>query len=318
MGPVVKSPAGEVPVESLGFGGSPRLDGEDPDHVRLLAETCDELPPILVHRPTMQVIDGRHRLRAAILRGAERIAVMFFDGDERAAFILGVRANITHGRPLSLADRREAAARVFELHPEWSDRAVARCVGLSPDTVGNVRRRSTVDSGQMNVRLGRDGRVRPLDSSQGRLRAGEILTARPSASLREVAREAGIAVGTVRDVRERIRRGADVLPERANTAGRNAVPPVKAEKKGRVEAEDVTSMLQSLRRDPSLRFTEAGRRLLRWLDQHTVSQVEEAWLITAVPPHCANVVAELVRADALARHELAEAIEQRADQASIG
>ena len=58
-----------VPVELLRHADSPRLDGESPDHIRTLAESGSDLPPILVHRETMRVIDGMHRLRAAILNG---------------------------------------------------------------------------------------------------------------------------------------------------------------------------------------------------------------------------------------------------------
>ena len=63
-----------VPVSSLLSGDSPRLAGENLEHVQLLA-VVQGLPPILVHRSTMRVIDGMHRLRAAKLRGDETIAV---------------------------------------------------------------------------------------------------------------------------------------------------------------------------------------------------------------------------------------------------
>ncbi|MEU4746566.1 ParB/RepB/Spo0J family partition protein, partial [Actinosynnema sp. NPDC023658] len=122
---------------------SPRLDGEDPDHIRLLAGTTAPLPPILVHRSTMRVIDGMHRLRAAMLRGDTEIAVEFFDGTEAEAFARGVRENVTHGLPLSRADREAAAARIITAHREWSDRALAQLTGLSATTVAAVRARST-------------------------------------------------------------------------------------------------------------------------------------------------------------------------------
>src|SRR5947199_10633529 len=59
-----------LPVSSLLPGDSPRVAGENPEHVQLLA-AARNLPPILVHRSTMRVIDGMHRLRAARLRGDE-------------------------------------------------------------------------------------------------------------------------------------------------------------------------------------------------------------------------------------------------------
>ncbi|MEK8141890.1 hypothetical protein NKH18_02220 [Streptomyces sp. M10(2022)] len=42
----------------------------DDDWALTLAELETESPPILVHHPTLTVIDGLHRLRAARLRGA--------------------------------------------------------------------------------------------------------------------------------------------------------------------------------------------------------------------------------------------------------
>jgi ParB-like chromosome segregation protein Spo0J len=57
----------------------------------------------------MRVIDGMHRLMAASLQGRESIDVMFFHGSEIDVFLRAVQENITHGLPLSQADRRAAA-----------------------------------------------------------------------------------------------------------------------------------------------------------------------------------------------------------------
>jgi hypothetical protein len=102
-----------VPVGIPLPADSPRLGGENRDHIRLLADATAPLPPILVHRSTMRVIDGMHRLRAAMLRGATEIAVEFFDGTEAEAFARAVRENVAHGLPLSRSDR-EAAHRPGE------------------------------------------------------------------------------------------------------------------------------------------------------------------------------------------------------------
>lgn len=92
-------PVERVPVELLRTGFSPRVDGEDADHIRILAENADNLPPILVHRESMMVIDGAHRLRVSELLGSDHIAARFFDGDQADARLLAVAANIAHGRP---------------------------------------------------------------------------------------------------------------------------------------------------------------------------------------------------------------------------
>jgi hypothetical protein len=95
-----------VAINSLTLADSPRLAGENREHTMLLAGMDADLPPILVHQSTMRVIDGVHRVRAALLKGRTEIAVTFFDGDQDAAYLLAVRANLAHGLPLSLADRR--------------------------------------------------------------------------------------------------------------------------------------------------------------------------------------------------------------------
>src|SRR5258705_432071 len=81
--------------------------------------------------------------------------------------------------------------------------------GLGARTVGNIRGRLEVDMDAdiARARTGRDGRVRPLDNAEGRLRASAIIKEKPNASLREVAREAGISPSTVRDVRQRVTQG---------------------------------------------------------------------------------------------------------------
>src|SRR5262249_502798 len=71
-----------VPIGKLTVGDSPRTTGEDIAHIRRLVEVVEDLPPIIVHRSTMQVIDGVHRLRAAYLVGRETVDVTFFDGSE--------------------------------------------------------------------------------------------------------------------------------------------------------------------------------------------------------------------------------------------
>src|SRR5215468_7564465 len=70
-----------IAIGLLGTADSPRLQGIDVSHVRALAQIEDDLPPILVHRSTMQVIDGMHRLGAAQLNGRDTINVQFFEGD---------------------------------------------------------------------------------------------------------------------------------------------------------------------------------------------------------------------------------------------
>lgn len=312
-----------VPIASLVLAGSPRLAGEDPEHVRLLAEASAELPPIVVHGRTRRVIDGMHRVRAAQLRGQSRIRAVFFNGDADAAFLHAVVANVSHGRPLTLADRRAAAVRILKSHPEWSDRGIASATGLSPMTVRTLRQRATGRSGQLPARLGRDGRVRPLDASEGRRRVATLLANRPGATLKEIAQLTGVSVGTVRDVRRRIRIGEDPVPgARRRSVARGGVTrhePAQplttgtpwgagAARNGRRPGEfrPDEAVLAGLRRDPSLQDSERGRLVLRWLDTHLVSVEDWFRIADAVPPSCAYPIAELAAGCARAWTRIAE------------
>jgi ParB-like chromosome segregation protein Spo0J len=72
--------AHEVALSSLRLKLSPRLETRDADHIRVLAGVFDELPPILVHSPTHQVIDGTHRVLAARQLGRSTVRAIFRSG----------------------------------------------------------------------------------------------------------------------------------------------------------------------------------------------------------------------------------------------
>jgi ParB-like chromosome segregation protein Spo0J len=207
-----------VPISSLRAADSPRLTGESDEHVRVLVESDAALPPITVHRGTMRVIDGMHRLSAARLRGQTEIEVRFAGGDDDDVFVLAVQANVRHGLPLTLSDRKAAAERILASHPQWSDRKIASVTALSPSTVGSMRRRSTNQDGHSNTRLGQDGTDRPLSTAAGRALARDLLAERPNASVREIATIAGIAPSTVHDVQRRLREGQEPVPPASGSA----------------------------------------------------------------------------------------------------
>jgi hypothetical protein len=295
-----------LPVRSVLVTDSPRLDGADVDHIRMLAGIDAKLPPIIVHCPSMRIIDGAHRLGAALLRGDDTIEARLFDGSEHEAFLLAVKANITHGLPLSLRDRMAAAERIIGFHPTWSDRVVAEATGLGARTVSGIRRRVGTENGT-GGRMGRDGRVRPLDNTMGRRKASEIIKSRPNASLRAIAKDAGVSPTTVRDVRERIRRGEDPVHSVRQAERR----PVNA---GPAAATNITTILQGLKNDPSLRLTDAGRALLRWVTSRAIQPEERHRVVDKVPPHSTYVVAALARRCADEWLRLAEDLETRTRQ----
>jgi ParB-like chromosome segregation protein Spo0J len=258
-------PVTTVLVSELRAGLSPRQSGEDLEHVQALAEASGELPPIIVRRVDLRVVDGMHRLRAARLRGDTRIAVRFFEGDDREAFVLAVRTNVTHGLPLSLVDRKAAASQIITSHPHWSDRMIATVAGLSAATIARLRRAHPEP--EPTARIGHDGKVRPVNSMERRRVARAILLAEPALSLREVARRAGISPETARSVRRR-------LPQ-------EPVPP----------PEDPATLVRQLRADPTLRFSETGRTLLRLLEVRSLPPEKWAAIAANMPPHWRDSVA---------------------------
>jgi len=277
----------------------------------MLAKLDERLPPIIVHRQTMRVIDGTHRLGAAVLRGDEMIEARLFDGTEQEAFVLAVRTNIAHGLPLSLADRTRAAERIIASRPDWSDRAIASATGLGARTVGNVRRRvqDGSDTELTQARRGLDGRVRPLDNAEGRLRALVIIEKRPEASLREIAREAGVSPTTVRDVRQRVQRGEDPVPQVRRRRG--TAKDVEQGTNGVSAGPALVAMLQGLQNDPSLRFSESGRTVLRWILSRAVRSDERLDVAAKVPPHCTYIIANVARACADEWLQLANELDRR-------
>jgi ParB-like chromosome segregation protein Spo0J len=313
-----------VSIARLVLDNSPRLRGEDVGHTRVLAETGASLPPILVHEATMRVLDGMHRVQAARLRGETEVPAVYFDGDQDAAFVKAVEANVTHGLPLSPADRRLAAARIIAAYPQWSDRAVAASAGISHKTVRAIRDRVTSPPEPAATRVGRDGKIRPLSTAESRQRAAALIAERPGASLREIAGAVGVSLATARDVRQRVRNGESPVPPGVRYAGRRARPDgAPASGTGSVrqlhpagpEAATPSSLLQRLKGDPSLRYSERGRSLLRWLDAHVVDAADWARAFEEVPPHCTYTIAELAIRCAKAWERLAEEMWVRVDSA---
>jgi hypothetical protein len=99
-----------------------------------------------------------------MLKGRETVDVEFFDGSAADAFLRAVEANVMHGFPLSLADRRAAAARIIASHPQMSDWAIATSTGLAARTVAAIRQSATDAVPQLNGRVGIARRVAAADA----------------------------------------------------------------------------------------------------------------------------------------------------------
>ncbi|WP_433893414.1 ParB/RepB/Spo0J family partition protein [Streptomyces sp. CA-111067] len=312
-----------VPIGFLQPADSPRLAGEVEEHARALAESDAVLPPIVVHRATMRVVDGMHRLRAATLRGDRHIRIRLVEGSADDAFVLAVKLNAEHGMPLSRRDRTAAAQRIIESHPHWSDRRIASVTGLSPGRVGALRGRAGAAPAQLPARTGRDGRVRPVNGAAGRIAASRVIAESPGASLREIAGRAGVALATACDVRNRMRLGQDPVPPGLRAAAAGSPPATDAPEPDN-EPEPPAApppaglipegVLARMRRDPSLRMSQSGRALLHLLASHLLTDDQLHDLLAGVPAHRAADAAQAARLCAERWLRFATAVEVRAPE----
>jgi ParB-like chromosome segregation protein Spo0J len=217
----------------------------------------------LVQRSTLVVIDGAHRLAAARALGLETVVAMYFEGSDEEARIEAIRCNRGHGLPLSLADRKQAAAGLIARHRDWSDGRIAEICSLSPKTVAALRRSARpsrpdapapLDGGS---RLGRDGKRHPVGAVAPRDRVLHALAEDPDASLRTIAARVGVSPETVRTVR-RAQGGGAPAAER--------LPTIDPELLGRRDEPRTWS------RDRALASTEEGARFAAWFDRFAVDQ----------------------------------------------
>lgn len=301
-----RSQAQLIEIEKLLTVNSPRSCGTDPEHVKRLAEIETGLPPVIVRKGTLQVIDGAHRIEAAKLKGRKRILAIFFDGTDAEALILAIEANTRHGLPLSLSDRKRAAQQLLALMPDLSDRAIGAKTGLAPGTVRAVRTRSTAQDDQSAVRIGRDGRARPVNSTAARERIAGMLAEHPDASAVQIAEAAGASARLVRTVRNELAvksaaRSAAPPGERPDRP-RAETPPEPSVNSATLKAEDLIARLLS---DPVVQVTPGGRHFVEWLRRHALGIDEIRSDLGWLPVECQADVLLIARQSACAWQALA-------------
>jgi hypothetical protein len=139
------------------------------------------------------------------------------------------------------------------------------------------------------------------DIAAARRLAGALMADNPTASLREIASAAGLSLATASEVRARLRRGTTPAFRRRGT-GRDRP------RAGVVAHPRNADLVRRLRTDPSLRFTEDGRALLRVLDMCALDQDQWDRIAAAVPPHHRATIAHLARDCAGRWHRFADAL----------
>jgi ParB-like chromosome segregation protein Spo0J len=207
VSPSIPSPVA-IPVESF-VNGAPWRRRLNRSHVVALAETPDAWPAIVVTQD-LAIVDGAHRVAAAKELGLQHLQAVVFVGTADDAFVEFLRLNAAHGLPLTLTERRDGVRRLLERDGRRSDRWIAELCGVSPKTAGRIRQELNSNSNDERdssdvVRVGRDGRARPVRPNAIRGRIAEELERRPDASLRSIARTVGASPQTVRSVARNLR-----------------------------------------------------------------------------------------------------------------
>lgn len=145
---------------------SPR-SGVDQVTVGAYANSFDQLPPIDVFwiegRDGWWLVDGWHRLAAAKALELAEIEVNEHQGTFDDALEFAYDANLRHGKPLTLKERKAAAELKLRRHTERSNNWIAGDCGISDPTVAVLREALELTSKieKLDKLLGRDGKWRP-------------------------------------------------------------------------------------------------------------------------------------------------------------
>lgn len=274
----------EIAITDLRVGPSMRERGIDPAHVAALAEVVESWPPIVVNRSDRCVVDGQHRVAAAKQLGLRHLCAVWFDGSADDSYVEFVRCNMSHGLPLTLAERRAAARRIVRSRPDLSDRGIAQVCGLSPRTISRLREEAGADAATSNGsrhakgRIGRDGRVRPIDPAGTRARIAEEIARRPDASLRAIAGTVGASPETVRSVRNEMRTAVPLASQEGCGDGES-----EATVLGLLTRSRKAAMALAWGDDRALTDRENGQQFVDWFGTTSVEQGDLWRYVESVP-----------------------------------
>ena len=115
-------------------------------------ESFTSLPPVRVQRDTNVVIDGYHRVEAAVRLGLEEIPVQLEPiPDDELRMVAGL-ANISHGQPLTRTERNKLAVAMVRNYGKLREEA-ASLLGISPSAVTLALREHQFNE-QLSEKLG--------------------------------------------------------------------------------------------------------------------------------------------------------------------
>ena len=283
-----------VEVTSLRPGLRLRLGEVNRDHVNVIAASEGGWPPLVVRRADNGIVDGHYRYLAARQLGHTHVHCVYFDGGEQAAFLEALERNRSHGLPLSLRERERAALQLLAFRRDWSDRRIAELCCLAPGTIGRLRAhlpRSNEQGDQLHSRLGKDGKLRPVDPGASRARIINVLQTKPDQSLRAIARLTGTSPATVRSVRSRLNPVSNVGDRGQTTSAKPTAVAWAA--------------------DSALRSTDEGRGFAGWFER---TDVDDEWkkFVDGVPMSRIYEVSDEARRRADEWLAFASVLEERA------
>jgi hypothetical protein len=137
---------------------------------RAIQEYAEEMtqgtifPPITVYsNGTLSwVVNGFHRVMAALMAGKTEILAEVTEGDYRSAFLASAGVNRTNGVRRTNEEKRLAVSKLLQdaEWSQWSDEVVAGMCGVSAPFVGLLRKELTPNSSESSqVRRGKDNRL---------------------------------------------------------------------------------------------------------------------------------------------------------------
>jgi hypothetical protein len=145
-----------LPIEKLRIDGGTQArvainEAVVEDYAERLTEGVT-LPPVdaVFDGTTYYLTDGFHRLLANVRIGARTIEANVNAGMLHDAKLAAYGANKGHGLQRTNADKRQAVAGTLALKPDWSDRAIAKHVGVTHPMVAAMRTPSAAERQEQN------------------------------------------------------------------------------------------------------------------------------------------------------------------------
>jgi hypothetical protein len=132
------------------------------EYAEIMADDPDRFPPVDVFEVEgkLYLVDGWHRLNAAMTAKLDTIKCRVFTGTMEQAWEFAWGANKTNGRRLTTKDKRHAIEVALQRHPEWASPRIAALIGCTHPTVEAYRKILQVEPPE--GRVGTDGKRRKV------------------------------------------------------------------------------------------------------------------------------------------------------------